>query len=92
MELFETIWPALLVVLAAGVAFGWSKLKKLVAETPTKIDDDLVRMVEEVLAQRSTDGAKARAQRRAENEELARLAPISYDDKFETMREKKDAE
>ncbi len=60
MELFETIWPALLVVLAAGVAFGWSKLKKLVAETPTKIDDDLVRMVEEVLAQRSTDGAKAR--------------------------------
>ncbi len=50
MELFETIWPALLVVLGAGVAFGWSKVKKLVAETPTKIDDNLVWMVEEVLA------------------------------------------
>ena len=74
MEMFEIIWPALLVVLAAVVAFGWSKLKKLVAETPTKIDDDLVRMVEEVLAKRR-DGASS-----------------AYDDKFEIMREKKDAE
>ncbi len=56
MEMFEMIWPALLAVLAAAAAFGWSKLKKRAAETPTKIDDDLVKLVEDVVA-RHRDGA-----------------------------------
>ncbi len=55
MEMLEMIWPALLAVLAGAAAFGWSKLKKRVDETPTKIDDALVRMIEEVLSKRRDD-------------------------------------
>ncbi len=50
MEMFEMIWPALLAVLAGVAAFGWSKVKKRAAETPTKIDDALVKLVEDVVA------------------------------------------
>ncbi len=50
MEMLEMIWPALLAVLAAYAAFVWSTVKKRVAETPTKIDDDLVKLVEDVVA------------------------------------------
>ncbi len=55
MEIFETIWPALLVVLGAGLAYGWSKLRSLVAKTETKIDDDILRIVEEVLAKKKEE-------------------------------------
>ena len=32
------------------LAFGWYQLKKRAAKTPTKIDDKLIKLVEEVVA------------------------------------------
>lgn len=52
MELFEAMWPALLLIAGALIAYGWSKLKQAAAKTPTKIDDDLIRIIQEVIADR----------------------------------------
>ncbi len=78
MEMFEMIWPALLAVLAAAAAFGWSKLKKRTDESPTKIDDALVKLVEDVVAKRRMEELAA-----AYGQGVAAVAG---------MKEKKDAE
>ncbi len=50
MEMFDMLWPSLAAVLGAILTFGWLKLKATAAKTETKIDDKLIRLVEEVVA------------------------------------------
>lgn len=59
MEGFDwsQIWDAALPVLLLGVGalfgFGWGKLKDYVKSTETKIDDELVAKIEEIIKEKS---------------------------------------